>query len=63
MAVVGDVTASKVKFRGPKLRVLLQAWAELTKLQNKVREERQRKSMFLVLQTVYLLNFKSVRKD
>lgn len=49
MAVVEDGAASKVKFRDPKLRVLLQVWAELTKLQNKVREERQRKSIFLIL--------------
>lgn len=61
--MVGDGAASKVKFRDPKLRVLLQVWAELTKLQNKVREEHQRKRTFLILQTVYLLNFKSVKND
>lgn len=46
-------TANKVTFRDIKLRIL----AEFTELQNKVREESQRESSFLILQTVYLLNF------
>lgn len=50
---------SEVKFGDPKLRVL----AEFTELQKKVREESQRKSIFLILQTTYLLNFKSIRNN